>query len=126
MACSGRAAARWENHLPAVLAPEQPAGEDDRMLLRIQFLSRDGPAQQFARLFFQRAPVRRSLSFQPGMQGIIDVANEQAGHFGPPGPLLADASIRVKPARHEPATAVPRHGQPPTRALYQPPCASHS
>jgi len=71
----------------AAFRSEQPGGELQEGFFLV-CVPGQGAAQGFPRLLLQGAMMGAGAGFQPGTQGVIDMADEQAGH----GSLLTDGS----------------------------------
>lgn len=67
----------------AAFRSEQPGGELQEGFFFSVCIPGQGAAQGFARLLLKGAMVGAGAGFEPGTQGVIDMADKQAGHREP-------------------------------------------
>ena len=68
----------------AALRAEQGQRQVGQIGLRLERRLGDGAAQELPRLLLERAAMRGRALLEPGVQGRIDVADQQAGHTSAP------------------------------------------
>ena len=72
-------AARRDCQINAMPRAKQSPGDIDEILSRCRRLPSHRRAQQFARVFFERAVMGRCMLLQAGVQSIVNVPDQQAG-----------------------------------------------